>query len=113
VAFDEKLAGRIKKLLATRKSVTEKKMFGGLSFFLQGNMCCGVLKDDLIVRGAPDEYPTAVKKRHVRPFDFSGRPMKGWLMIGPGGCRNPKALAEWVDMGARYALSLPPKRSRN
>lgn len=60
MAYDEKLAERIKKLLATRKSVAEKKMFGGLSFFLHGNMCCGVLNDDLIVRSALDEYATAV-----------------------------------------------------
>lgn len=85
-------------------------MFGGLSFLLRGSMCCGVMNDELIVRGTADEYAGALSKPHARPFDFTGRPMKGWLMIGAEGCRGPKALAAWVDMGVRYALSLPPKR---
>ena len=77
MAYDEKLAARVRGALAGRGGVEEKKMFGGLTFMLRGKMCCGVLKGDLVLRVGPDRAAGALKSPHARPFDFTGRPMKG------------------------------------
>ncbi len=78
VAYDEELVGRIRAALADRTDVEEKKMFGGLSFMVAGQMCCGVLKNDLVVRIEPAEFDKLIAQPHVRAFDFTGRPMQGW-----------------------------------
>jgi hypothetical protein len=110
MAFDEKLAGRIRNQLGKKKDLTEKKMFGGIAFLLNGNMSCGVHGEELIVRLAPDETDTALAKKHTRVFDLSGgRPMKGWILVQPEGLKGDKDLAKWVDTGVAYAASLPPK----
>ena len=77
MAYDENLADRIRKALAGRKGVTEKNMFGGLSFMLGGNMCCGVVREDLVVRVSPGSYEDALAEPHARPMDFTGRPPPG------------------------------------
>ena len=84
-------------------------MFGGVGFMLQGNLACGVNKEDLIVRVGPDSYEEKVVRPHARPFDFTGRPMKGWVMVGPGGYESDSDLRYWVEQGVDFALSLPPK----
>jgi hypothetical protein len=110
MAFDEKLAGRIRNQLGKKKGLTEKKMFGGIAFLVNGNMSCGVHGEELIVRLAPDETDTALAKKHTRVFDLSGgRPMKGWILVQPEGLKSDKDLAKWVDTGVAYAVSLPPK----
>ena len=110
MAFDEKLAARIQNQLGKKKGLTEKKMFGGIAFLLNGNMSCGVHGDEMIVRLAPDETDAALAQEHTRVFDLSGgRPMKGWILIEPGGLKTDKALAKWVETGVTYAASLPPK----
>ena len=112
MAYDENLADRIRGVLASRKDVTEKKMFGGLSFMLGGNMCCGVIKDDLVLRVGPDGYERALAKPHARPMDFTGRPLKGMVYVDPEGYRTEQALKYWVDQALSFALSLPPKTSQ-
>jgi len=110
MAFDEKLAARIKAQLGKKKGIVEKKMFGGLAFLLNGNMSCGVHGNEMIVRLAPEETDKALAKRHVRVFDIAGRgPMKGWILVEPEGLKTEKDLAAWVDTGVKYAASLPPK----
>ena len=110
MAFDEKLAARIRNQLGRKKAVTEKKMFGGIAFLLNGNMSCGVHGEEMIVRLAPDATDAALAQKHTRVFDLSGgRPMKGWILIEPGGLTTDKALAKWVETGVTYAASLPPK----
>jgi hypothetical protein len=109
MAYDEGLAQRIHELLSDRPELVEKKMFGGVGFMLQGNMACGVNQDDLIVRVGPDKYETAVIRPHTKPFDFTGRPMKGWVMVGPEGYASDADLKDWVAQGVEFALSLPPK----
>lgn len=84
-------------------------MFGGLAFLLRGNMCVGVHRDDLIVRADPDEGARALSEPGVRPFDLTGRPMKGWLMIEAKACATDGALRRWLDAGVTFASSLPPK----
>src|SRR5438876_11303808 len=107
MAFDEKLAARIRNRLSRKKGVTEKKMFGGIAVLLNGNMSCGVHGEEMIVRLAPDATDAALVQKHTRVFDLSGRPMKGWILIEPDGLRTDKKLAKWVETGVNYAASLP------
>ena len=86
-----------------------KKMFGGIGFLVKGNMACGVHKDALIVRVGPDAYQEALDKAHTRPFDITGRPMKGWVMVDQAGYESDADLRAWVQQGVEYALTLPPK----
>jgi TfoX N-terminal domain len=109
MAFDEKLAQRIRKRLGKRRGVIEKQMFGGLAFLLNGNLCCGVHGRELIVRIAPAETDQALRQPHTRIFDLPGRPMKGWILVRPAGLTTDAALAKWVQTGLKYVTSLPAK----
>jgi TfoX/Sxy family transcriptional regulator of competence genes len=106
--YNLNLADRIRSELAGVPFV-EKKMFGGVGFLLHGNMACGVNKDDLIVRVDPQKHTALLKKPHVRPFDMTGRPMKGWLVVDSAGIKTNKQLSDWVKEGVEFALTLPPK----
>ena len=110
MAYDRALALRIHKALARRRGVTEKAMFGGLAFLLQGRMFCGIVGDELMVRVGPDAHAGALARRHVRPMDFTGRPMKGYVFVAAKGLRSAAALARWVSAGADFVARLGPKR---
>lgn len=107
MAFDDRLAARIRSQLGKKKGLTEKKMFGGIGFLLNGNIACAVRKDEMLVRVVPDETDEALTKKHTRLF--GNRPMKGWILVAPEGLRTEKALAKWIETGVDYAASLPPK----
>lgn len=109
MAYDEGLAQRVRELLEGEPDFQEKKMFGGFCFLLQGNMVCGIIKDDLIVRVGPEHYEDALKRPHVRKFDITGKPLRGWVMVSCEGHEADEDLSAWVQQGVRYALSLPPK----
>jgi hypothetical protein len=109
MAFDETLAARVRALLAGTEGVAEKRMFGGVAFLLDGNMCCGVHGDDLIVRLAPERAAEALAEANVRVFDLTGRPMKGWVLVAPGGVASDEGLRSWVGRGVEFAGSLPAK----
>ena len=109
MAYDEGLAERLREALADRDDLQEKKMFGGLSFLLNGNLCCGVIGDEMIVRVGPDASNAALQKPHARMFDFTGKPMKGWVIVAPQGVESDNDLQRWVEMGLEFAGSLPPK----
>ena len=109
MAYDEKFAERIRKSLGKRAGLTEKKMFGGIGFLLNGNMCCGVHGGDLIVRVDPAQTDRALAKPHTKVFDLTGRPMKGWILVEPKGIATDAALGTWVKQAATYAGSLSPK----
>ena len=109
MAYDEGLAERIRDLLADETGVTEKRMFGGLCFLLRGNMCVGVVKDELMVRAGPDAYETLLMLPHARKMDFTGRPMKGMLFVGADGVLADRDLASWLSRGVSFARSLPAK----
>ena len=109
MAFDETLASRIRKHIDKRSGLVEKKMFGGLAFLLKGNMSVGVSGDEMIVRIDPAETDAVLKQKHVRIFDMTGKPMKGWILVDAKGLADDKALAKWVDTGVTYAQSLPAK----
>lgn len=109
MAYDVGLAERVREALGGRPGLVEKKMFGGIGFMLQGNMACGVNKEDLIVRVGPERYEEALAQTYARPFDFTGRPMKGWVMVAPDGYESDSDIESWVQQGADFALSLPAK----
>ncbi|MDX6582599.1 MAG: hypothetical protein QOI10_1783 [Solirubrobacterales bacterium] len=110
MAYDEALAERVRELLAPREAVTERKMFGGIGFMVGGNMACGGSSGgDLIVRLGPEEYEQALLEPHVRTFDMTGRTMRGWILVAPEAVAADEDLAGWVDAGADFAASLPPK----
>jgi TfoX/Sxy family transcriptional regulator of competence genes len=108
MAYNEKLAERLRAELKGIPNV-EKKMFGGIGFLIGGNMACGVYKEDMLVRVDPQKHSQLLKKPHAKPFDITGRPMKGWLMVEPEGCKTKKQLSAWVKEGVEFALTLPPK----
>lgn len=108
--FDEALAERIRLVLAPRAAFTERKMFGGVAFLIGGNMACGIVRRELMVRTGPGMYAEALARPHARPMEFTGRPMKGMVFVGEGGLDED--LTAWVEMGARYASALPPKVNR-
>jgi TfoX/Sxy family transcriptional regulator of competence genes len=109
MAFDEELAERLRAVLRPRPGVTEKRMFGGLSFLLEGNMCCGVIGDELVARVGSDASDAALAQPGARLFDFSGRPMAGWVMVAPDAVSTPQALTAWVDRALAFVGTLPPK----
>ena len=109
MAYNEQLAERITEVLADRDGITSRKMFGGIAFMVDGNMCCGVVGDDLMVRVGPDAYPRAISMRGARPMDFTGRPSKGMVYVGAGALASQGELVDWVRRGLDYATSLPPK----
>ena len=109
MAYDERLMERVLDILGAEPSLVQKKMFGGGAVMLQGNLACGVIRSDLIVRVPKDEYEAALTRPHVREMDFTGRPMRGWVVVGPEATNDDGSLQDWVATGAAYALSLPPK----
>jgi TfoX/Sxy family transcriptional regulator of competence genes len=107
MAYDQELAGRVRATLADRTDVDEKKMFGGLTFMVGGQMCCGVLKNDLVVRIEPAEFDTLVAQPHVRPFDFTGRPTQGMVYVDNGALADQEVLRTWVQRGTDYVAAHP------
>jgi TfoX/Sxy family transcriptional regulator of competence genes len=111
MAYDERLADRVRQLLGERTDVTERRMFGGLTFMVGGHMCCGINSDELILRLGPDTEETALRTPHARPMDFTRRPMRGFVTIAPDGL-NGKSLDRWIAHAVTHAESLPPKASQ-
>ncbi len=109
MAYNEKLADRVRTALAHHKAVEEKKMMGGLTFMFRGNMCCGVLQNNLVVRVGARQYEKALAYPHVRPMDFTGRPLKGFVFVDPAGFRTDRSLKKWIKLAVDFVRSLPPK----
>jgi hypothetical protein len=112
VAYDERLAERIRAELDGVADVAEIKMFGGLCFTVRGNMAVGLNGNDLMVRLDPDEHDTALAEPHARPMDLTGRAMRGFLFVAADATRTAAGLRRWVGRGVAYASSLQPKRPR-
>jgi TfoX/Sxy family transcriptional regulator of competence genes len=107
MSYDEKLAMRVRRALAERDDVVEKKMFGGLCFMVGGAMCCGLTKSDFMVRVGPAQFDDALAQPHARPMDFTGRPSKGMVYVAPEGLRTDAALARWVRRGLAFVAEKP------
>jgi TfoX/Sxy family transcriptional regulator of competence genes len=109
VAYDEGVAQRLREAMQDMHGVSEKKMFGGIAFMVNGNMCAGVVGDTLMLRVGPDNYEAALKQPHVRPMDFTGRPLAGFVYIDPEGFEADADLAGWIDLARQFVEGLPAK----
>jgi TfoX N-terminal domain len=109
MAFDENLAARIRDALARRKNVEETKLFGCVGFLVHGNMLVGVWKDSLIVRLGLDGYEDALLEPHVKEFNITGRPMKGWVLIEPEAVEGDDQLSGWIQRATKFVRTLPAK----
>jgi TfoX/Sxy family transcriptional regulator of competence genes len=112
MAYNEQLAQRIRTILANDQRISEKRMFGGIAFLLDGKMCCGVMNDVLVARVSADDHAQLLKKPHVRPMDFTGRPLKGFLYVDPAAIRTSRALQAWLARSLTFAAALPKKAPR-
>jgi TfoX/Sxy family transcriptional regulator of competence genes len=109
-SYDVKTVERLRRILSSRQDVIEKRMIGGLSFMLNGNMCCGVTSAGLMVRVGRAGLEQVLSQPHVRPMEFAGRRLAGFVCIDPEGYRTDAALAAWVRQGIDFAASLPEKK---
>lgn len=112
MAYDERLVERVRAALASQPGITERKMFGGIAFLLEGKMCVGVLNDELVVRSGKDRYETSLKRPHARPMDFTGRAMTGMLYVSSAGVTRGPALLRWIEVGLDGAREAPVSRAR-
>ena len=112
MAIDEGLAERVREQLEGLQGLTERRMFGGLAYMLNGNMCVGLVRESLMVRIGPDDYAATVVLPHARPMDFTGKPLRGFVYVAPEGVAEDEDLAVWVERGVAFAGSLPPKEKK-
>lgn len=113
MSCDEQLVARVRAMLQRTRGTAERRMFGGVCFTLNGNMACGVVSTDLMVRVGPDGYDDALKQPHARVMDFTGRPMKGYVFISAPGTRSDSSLQRWIDSGVAHVQALPPKPGKD
>jgi TfoX/Sxy family transcriptional regulator of competence genes len=110
VAYDEDLANRLRELIGGEPGLTEKRMFGGLAFLINGNMAVSASgQGGLMLRVDPDETDALLAKPHAQPFEMRGRIMQGWMRVEPDGLKTRAQLQRWVARGVGYARSLPSK----
>ncbi|HEX5131073.1 MAG TPA: TfoX/Sxy family protein [Candidatus Krumholzibacteria bacterium] len=109
MTFNEITASRIRQAMQGTPGVTERNMFGGISFMLAGNMCCGVIEDNLVVRVGPGQYEDVLREPHARPMDFTGRPLTGFVYVERAGYETPAALIRWIERGVEFVRTLPGK----
>lgn len=109
MAYDEAFASRVRAALRRRKGISERKMMGGIAFMLNGNMCCGVNGKDLMLRLGNDGAAAALGEPHARPMDFTGKPLKSMVYIGPAGTKTDTDLRAWIDRAVKFAKTLPAK----
>jgi TfoX/Sxy family transcriptional regulator of competence genes len=105
MSYDERTAARIRAVLARRRDVVERKMFGGLTFMVNGAMCCGITAEALVVRVGPAAYEAALAEPHVRPMTFTGRPLAGMVYVDPPGYRTARGLGRWVQRGVEFVTA--------
>lgn len=109
MAYDKKLEERLDQLITGRKDIHSQKMFGGVGYLLRGNMCFGIFRNDLILRVGEEQAVKALKRKSTKPFDITGRAMKGWLMVKPEGIRSAALLKSWVGSAIAFVSQLPRK----
>ncbi len=113
MAYDEKLAERVRAVLKGRKSVEEKRMMGGLTFMLNDKMCVGVLKDELMARIDPQVHEDALRKKGCREMDFTGRPMRGFVFVGPAAISTAKGLDYWMGLALEFNKQAKASKKRS
>lgn len=107
--YSKSLAARVRDALRSERGVVEKKLFGGVAFLLHGNMLVGIWEHDLIARVGAEQYEQALTEPHVRAFDVTGRPMRGWVLVEPEGTDSDHQLRQWVERARAFVATLPPK----
>ncbi len=112
MGYDEKTAERVRRLLSRRRDVVEKKMVGGLSFMVNGSMCCGLTSTALMVRVGPEAYEGALAQPHTRPMEFTGKPLAGFVCVDSRGYRTDTALAKMDPAGHRLRVDAPSEEAR-
>ena len=113
MAYDEKLADRIRRTLASRKGVSEREMFGGIGFLLDGKFVAGVHRNELMVRVPAAEHDGLVKEKGARTFEMTGRPpMKGWMLVDPKAISSSPSLKKWIDRSASAVAALPARKPK-
>lgn len=111
MAYDKQLAERIRAFADGHPGLSEKQMFGGIAFLVNGNMACGVTHERLMVRVGPEGHDKAMARPHTEEMDFTGRPIRGMLFVNPEGYASQEDLKDWVERGLKFASSLPPKEA--
>jgi TfoX N-terminal domain len=109
MAYDPELAARVREIVEEEVEPREQKMFGGIAFMVGGHMCCGVIKEDLVLRVGPDGAEKILRDPNVRPMDFTGRPMKGFVFVSSEGTRTEARLRRHVRSALDFVQTLPPK----
>ena len=109
MVFSEALAGRVRDVLYPLTAAQEKKMFGGIAFMVNGNMAVGVLRNELIVRVGLEKYETSLRKPGTDLFQPTGKPMAGWVTVGPDGCKTDEELKYWIELALEFVKDLPAK----
>ena len=110
MAYDEGLADRVRLILKRHAGFSECHMFGGVAIMVDGHMCCGVTRTDLVLRMQPDGVVEALRRPHTRPMDFTGKPMKSMIFVDAHGTDRDEALREWLETALAFVQSLPPKK---
>jgi len=110
--YDKQIEEKIEKIARAWKKIEKKKMFGGICYLIHGNMCFGIYKEYLIVRTGVEAAEKKLKEKNVRPFDITGKALKGWVMVGEKGWKRQGDLEHWLRLGKEYALTLPKKEER-
>ena len=109
MTFNELTASQIRSALQATPGISERHMFGGIAFMLEGNMCCGVFEDNLVVRVGPDAYDEALSEPHTRPMDFTGRPLRGFIYVAREGFASEASFLRWIHRGMSFVRTLPSK----
>ncbi|UCB55752.1 MAG: TfoX/Sxy family protein [Thiotrichales bacterium] len=110
MAYDQALTQRLREIIADRDDIVERKMFGGLAVMLSGNMCCGIVGEDLMARVGPGQYQSALSQAWVRKMDFTGKALKGFVYVGSRGIESDEELENWVKRCEDFVVSLPAKQ---
>jgi hypothetical protein len=107
--FNDMTARKIRNALEHTPGVSERQIIGGVAFLVQGNMCCGVFDEKLVVRVGPDAYDEALREPHARPMDFTGRALPGFVYVAREGYASETALKQWIDRSVGFVCSLPQR----
>ena len=109
MAYDQELANRALRAFETLHPFIDKKMFGGMGIMVNGNMCVGVVKDSLVVRVGKDDYHSTLNEDGVSPFDFTGKPLTGWVYVDGSVIADHESLNRWLMTALDFVLTLPDK----
>jgi TfoX N-terminal domain len=109
MTFSEHTVTQIRRAMGNTPGLSERPLYSGVTFMVQGNMCCGMIDDHLVVRVGPDTYDAALREPHTRPMDFTGRPLPGFVYVDRAGFADTALLRQWIDRGVSFVRTLPPK----